>query len=125
MSRENSLLLQPGPALKVSVYLNQDTSAREGFLYQDVLALLKRHGVQGATVYRPYAGYGTHRQLHEQGGGPVAGEHLPVLLLFVDTEDRVRAALPELMAMVTDGLVEMHPVEVLKHVAAEGTAEAL
>ena len=108
-------MLTPGPALKVTVHLNGDTSAQQGFLYQDVLAYLQRKGMQGATVLHAYAGYGAHRQMHEQGGGPVAGEHLPVQILFVDTDANVQAAMPELLAMVSDGLVEMHPVEVLKH----------
>ncbi len=109
-------MLTPGPALKVTVHMNGDTSAQQGFLYQDVLAYLQRQGIEGATVMRSYAGYGTHSQVHEEGAGPVAGEHLPVLIMFVDTEAKVRAAMPELLAMVSDGLVEQHPVEVLKHV---------
>lgn len=108
-------MLTPGPALKVTVHVNGDTGAQQGFLYQDVLALLRRRQIVGATLFRPYAGYGSRGHLHEQGEGPVKGEHLPVLIVFVDTEVKVRAAMPELLAMVSDGLVEMHPVEVLKH----------
>ena len=98
------------------MHLNEDTSAKEGFLHQDLLAYLQTQGIEGATVFRPYAGFGTHNKLHLQGAGSVTGEHLPVLLLFIDTEAKIRAILPELLAMVTDGFVEMHPVEVLKHV---------
>lgn len=112
-------MLKPGPALKVAVHLNEDTSAQERFLHQDVLAYLQKHGIEGATVFRPHAGYGVHRKLHTHGAGPVTGEHLPVLVLFIDAEAKVRAILPGLLAMVNDGLVEMHSVEVLKHVVLQ------
>ena len=109
------MMLAPGRAYKVSVYLNEDSSAQDNFLHKDVLALLQERGIEGATMYRPVAGFGAHDQLHWQGGGPVAGEHLPVLLIFIDTEERVRALLPELKTMVTDGLIEMHAVEIVQH----------
>jgi PII-like signaling protein len=52
--------------------------------------------------------------LHSRDAGSVAGEHLSVLLYFVDEVVKVKAILPELLAMVTDGLVEAHPTEILK-----------
>ena len=111
-------MLQPGPALKVTVHLNEDSSNQEGFLHTEILSFLQQHGIQGATVFRPYAGYGTTRQLHTSGSAHVAGEHLPVLIVFVDTEEKIRPLLPELLGMAIDGLVEAHPVEILKNVAS-------
>jgi hypothetical protein len=43
-------------------------------------------------------------------------EHLSVLIYFVDEVAKVKAILPELLTMVTDGLVEAHPTEVLKSI---------
>ena len=110
-------MLKTGPALKVSVHLNEDVDSASGFLHDAVLNFLQEHSIAGATVYRPYAGFGFHRRLHTTGAGPVAGEHLPVLILFIEEEVRVRDLLPQLLELVTDGMVEMHPTEVLKAVA--------
>lgn len=107
-------MLKPGPALKVSVHLNEDVDSPGGFLHDAVLNLLQEHAISGATVYRPYAGFGSHGRLHTTGAGPVRGEHLPVLILFVEEEPKIRALLPQLLDLVTDGLVEMHPTEILK-----------
>jgi len=107
-------MLQAGPALKVSVHLNQDTGAPHGFLYQAILRFLDEKGIAGATVIRAHEGFGSHRRLHSKEAGDVAAEHLPVLIYFIDETAKVQAILPELLALVTDGLVEAHPTEILK-----------
>ena len=116
-------MLSPGRAYKVSVYLNKDSSAESSFLHEAVLALLRVRGMAGLTTHLPFTGFGSHQQLHRQGDGPVGGEHLPVLLVFVDTEERVRAILPELKSLVTDGLIEMHPVEIIQHLSQDGRVD--
>jgi len=96
--------------------LNRDTGSSGGFLADDILRLLWESGISGATVFRAHAGFGAHRRLHTSGGGDVSGEHLPVVIYFVDAPAKVEAVLPALLAMVTDGLVEAHPTQVLKSV---------
>jgi len=109
-------MLRAGPALKVTVHLNQDTGSAKGFLYDDILQFLQRCGIQGATALRAHAGYGAHHRLHSWHVGDLAGEHFSVLIYFVDETSKVQAILPELLTMVTDGLIEAHPTEVLKNI---------
>jgi PII-like signaling protein len=109
--------LPVGPAVKVTVYLNQDTGAERGFLHDEILRYLQANGVNGATAYRPHAGFGMHGRLHTTGAGGVAGLHLPVIIYFVEAREKVDAILPALLGMVTDGLVEAHPTEILKNVS--------
>jgi uncharacterized protein len=110
-------MLSLGSAVKVTVYLNQDTGAEHGFLGDEILRYLQSSRIHGATVYHPHGGFGMHGRLHTSGAGDVAGLHLPVVICFVDTQERVNAVLPALLAMVTDGLVEAHPTEILRHVS--------
>ena len=42
-------------------------------------------------------------------------EDLPILIEVVDQEDRIRAILPELDAMVGDGLITLEKVEVIAY----------
>jgi uncharacterized protein len=109
-------MLQAGPALKVTIYLNQDTGSKEGFLYEDILRFLRERRIDGATALRAFAGYGAHHMQHRGDAGDVAAEHLPMIVCFVDETAKVRGILPELLTMVTDGLVEAHPTEVLKNI---------
>ena len=108
-------MLQPGLACKVTLYFNEDTSATSGFLQEEVLGFLRDSGIEGATMLRPFAGYGLHRRMHQAGEGPVTGEHLPIMVVFVDSEQCIRAILPRLKEIVVDGLIEMHAVEVVQH----------
>lgn len=109
-------MLTVGPAMKVTIYLNQDTGSSRGFLRDDILAFLQNNsiGIGGATVLRPYAGFGSHGQLHRADEGDVAGLHLPVVIFLVESSVKVNSILPALLEMVTDGLVEAHPTEILK-----------
>lgn len=111
-------MLLPQPAFKVSIHLNSDASGADGFLCDVILRFLQRNGIAGATVFHAHAGFGSHHQLHTEGAGSVAGEHLPVLISLIDTEERIRAILPQLLELVTDGLVEAHPTQILKAATA-------
>jgi len=111
-------MLETGPALKVTIHLNRDTGAAHGFLADDILAFLRQHGIEGATAIQAYAGYGAHRQLHTTGAGDVEGLHLPVVIYFIERQSKVDEILESLLAMVTDGLVEAHPTNVLRSIAS-------
>jgi len=111
-------MLEIGPALKVTIHLNRDTGAAQGFLCDEIVALLRRSGIEGATMLQAQAGFGAHRQLHTDGAGDVAGLHLPVIIYFVELQEKVDAILDELLSIVTDGLVEAHPTTVLKNVTS-------
>jgi PII-like signaling protein len=114
------LMLRTGPAMKVTIHLNQDTGAAKGFLLDEIFAFLRRSGVEGATAFRAYAGFGAHHQLHTSGAGDVAGLHLPVILYFIEGREKVESVLPELLALITDGLVEAHPTNILKNASDAG-----
>lgn len=110
-------MLQVGTAIKVTLYLNRDTTASEGFLADEVLHFLRDREVSGATVYEAHAGFGAHQRLHVDGAGDVSGLHLPLVICFVAAEDHFMSFRDELLTMVTDGLVEAHSTQVLRHVS--------
>jgi PII-like signaling protein len=110
-------MLPLGPATKVTIYLNRDTGSSNGFLHDEILQYLQKSGVHGATVLRPYAGFGVHGHLHKKDAGDVAGLHLPVVIYFIETAEKIEVILPPLLDMVTDGLVEAHPTEILKNIS--------
>ena len=114
-------MLIPGPAKKVTIHLNEDTSSRRDYLSHEILSLLLKQGVAGATVLRPAAGFGSHHRIHTQEGGADAAQHMPLRIEFIDTERNIAILLPLLQELVTDGLIEAQDTVILK--AASGTAE--
>jgi uncharacterized protein len=114
-------VLISGPAKKVTIHLNEDTSSRRDYLSHEILSLLLKQGVAGATVLRPAAGFGSHHRIHTQEGGADAAQHMPLRIEFIDTERNIAILLPLLQELVTDGLIEAQDTVILK--AASGTAE--
>jgi uncharacterized protein len=115
-------MLAVGPALKITIHLNADTSSRSDFLHSEILSFLYKRGVSGATVLRPHAGFGFHRHVHTAGAAGTEGEHLPVRIDFIETREKVESLLPELFELVTDGLIEAKDTTILK-VASSATAK--
>jgi PII-like signaling protein len=113
-------MLSPGLARKVIIHLNEDTGSQNDFLSREILSLLLREGVAGATVLRPEAGFGSHHRVHTREGGIDTAHHMPVRVEFIETASKVEQLLPSLMGLVTDGLIEAHDTMILK--LAVGTA---
>ena len=116
-------MLTIGPALKVTIHVNADVSSRVDFLHDDILHLLLKRGVAGATLLRVQAGFGAHRRLHTQGAAGVEGEHLPVRIEFIESKESVDAILPDLYELVSDGVIEVQNTTILK--VATGKADLL
>ena len=113
-------MLSPGLAKKVIIHLNEDTGSRSDFLSREILSLLLKEGVAGATVLRPEAGFGTHHRVHAREGGIDTAQHMPLRVEFIETPQTVERLMPALMELVTDGLIEAHDTVILK--MALGTA---
>ncbi|MCC6392733.1 MAG: DUF190 domain-containing protein [Bryobacterales bacterium] len=113
-------MLAPGPAKKVTIHLNEDTISQSDYLSREILALLLREGVAGATLLRPEAGFGYHHRMHSQEGGSDTAQHMPLRIEFVDVARNVERLTPLLMELLTDGMIEVHDTVILK--AAAGRA---
>ncbi len=109
-----------GPALLVRIYIGEADHHGGKPLYQAIVELLRTRGLAGATVLRGIEGFGANARLHTTRLLRLS-EDLPVLIEVVDSEDRIRAILPELDEMVGDGLITLEKVEVL---AYRGTGPA-
>jgi PII-like signaling protein len=114
MAGQGAFMVEAGPALEITILLNADTSSHSDFPHKEILRFLHENGVSGATVFKPHAGFGSHRRLHTAGAGGVAGEHLPVKIEFIESKDKVKNLLPDLFELVTDGLIEAKETTILK-----------
>jgi uncharacterized protein len=110
-------VLIPGPAKKITIHLNEDTSSKTDFLSHEILGLLLRQGVAGGTVMRPEAGFGSHHRVQTHDGGIDASPHPPLRIEFIDTAENIEALLPALRELVTDGVIESQDTIILQAVA--------
>jgi PII-like signaling protein len=103
-----------GRALKrVVIYLSE--SQRHGLkpLWRSVLDALHKHGLAGATATKGMVGFGHTGKLHEDLT-PDAMPDLPVTIEAIDEDAAIDRVLPDLDALVEDGLVAVHEVQVIK-----------
>jgi PII-like signaling protein len=111
-------MLASGPATKITIHLNEDTAARHDFLYNEIFSFLQEHGVAGATLVRPAAGFGAHHQVHSTEAGSQK-QHLPVRIEFIETKAAAEVLLPALCDLITDGLVEAMDTTIVKSATRE------
>jgi hypothetical protein len=109
-----------GTGLLVRIYIGESDHWHGKPLYQAIVEFLREKQIAGATVLRGIEGFGAKSHLHTTRILRLS-QDLPVLIEIVDEESRLRAVLPELDAMVTDGLITLEKVEVF---AYRGTAPA-
>jgi len=118
-AKGEALMLTPGLATKITIHLNEDTTARHDFLYNEIFSFLRERGVAGATLIRPAAGFGSHHRAHSTEGGLAEREHLPVRIEFIETMGAADALLPSLCELITDGMIEAHETTVIKAAVRE------
>lgn len=85
-------------------------------LWREVLDALHRHGLAGATATKGLVGFGHTGKLHE-GLSPDAPPDLPVTIEAIDEDAAIDRALPDVDALVQDGYLAVHEVQVLKRKA--------
>ena len=104
-----------GPAMRLSIFLGESDQWHHRPVYTEIVHRAHAAGLAGASVLRGIEGYGASSRIHTTRLLSLS-EDLPVVIVIVDTQDRIDAFLPELDELITEGLVIMDPVEVITYV---------
>lgn len=91
-------------AVQVTIIVHEDRVTK-------ILDFLFNQQVSGATAYRAFAGFGIHHRMHTAKLLDLATD-LPVVVLFIESEDRVRELLPRLAEMAHGGVISTHAAQV-------------
>ena len=83
-------------------------------LYEAIVLAAREHGLAGATVLRGPMGYGASSQVHTSKILRLS-EDLPMVIEIVDTEEEIHEFLPMLDEMVTEGMITLEKVQVLRY----------
>jgi PII-like signaling protein len=81
-------------------------------LYQAIVELLRQRHYAGATVFRGIMGFGATAKVHTERV-EVLSLDLPMVVECVETEDNIRAILPELDQMIGGGLITLERARVI------------
>ncbi|MGV9844446.1 DUF190 domain-containing protein [Streptomyces fungicidicus] len=108
-----------GTVLRLTVYVGENGTWQHRPLYSEIVHRARAAGLAGASVFRGVEGFGASSVVHTSRLLSLS-EDLPVAVVVVDTEERVRAFLPELDELVDEGLVLLDRCEVVRHAHREG-----
>ncbi|MFH8342078.1 DUF190 domain-containing protein [Streptomyces sp. AM6-12] len=103
-----------GRALRLTVCVGEDDTWHHKPLYSEIVHRAHAAGLAGASVFRGIEGFGASSRIHTSRLLSLA-EDLPVAVIVVDTEERVRAFLPQLAELVHGGLVTLEKCEVVRY----------
>ncbi|MBX9362320.1 DUF190 domain-containing protein [Streptomyces massasporeus] len=109
-----------GRALRLTVFVGERDTWHHKPLYSEIVHRAHAAGLAGASVFRGIEGFGASSLIHTSRLLSLS-EDLPIAVVIVDTEPRVRAFLPQLDELVSEGLVTLDDCEVIRYAGRDDT----
>ncbi len=92
-------------------------------LYEAIVMKAREMKMAGATVLRGPMGFGAKSHLHTARILRLS-EDLPIIIEIVDSQEKIDRLMPEIDAMMGDGLVTLERVRVIKYRASPGPEDS-
>ncbi len=114
-----------GSASRLTIMVGESDQAGHHPVYTEIVHRAHAAGLAGSSVFRGVEGFGRSNHIHTTRMLSLS-EDLPVAIVIVDTEERIREFLPELEDLHIEGLILLEPVEVVRYAGrgADGDATA-
>jgi PII-like signaling protein len=103
-----------GKAKMMRIYIGESDQWKDKPLYEGLVRAMRSHDLAGVTVYRGILGYGAHRRVHKDKALRLSHD-ASMMLSVVDTEEKLQGFLPIVDQMVTEGLVVLSDVDIVKY----------
>lgn len=103
---ENSMLLR--------IFIGESDMYKGKPLYESIVQKARELHLAGATVIRGILGYGADSRMHRAKFLDLS-EDLPIIIEIVDSEEKLNMLIPFLDMTVTEGLITMEEVKVIKY----------
>jgi uncharacterized protein len=104
-----------GPARRLTIFVGESDQYHHHPIYSEIVHRAHSAGLAGATVLRGIEGFGASSHIHTTRILSLS-QDLPVAIIIVDERARIDAFLPQLDDLVTEGLVIIDDVEVIRYV---------
>ncbi len=110
----------PEDGVLLRVFIGESDRAPDGDrpLYEAIVRKAREAGLAGATVLRGPMGFGRHSRVHAAKLLELSTD-LPIVIEIVDAEDRIERFVPLVDQLVTEGLVTLEAVRILRYVSPD------
>lgn len=108
-----------GTATRLTVMVGESDQTHHP-VYTDIVHRAHKAGLAGASVFRGIEGFGKSNHIHTTRLLSLS-EDLPVAVVIVDTDEKIRGFLPELEELQIEGLVILEPVEAIRYAGRTGS----
>jgi uncharacterized protein len=95
------------------VYFGESDRWQGKPLQEAILDRCEELGIASAVVYRGVEGYGSSTRIHRASLWKFSRD-APIMMSIVDTEAQIARLIPQLEAMVGEGLIASSSVEVIR-----------
>ena len=104
-----------GQQQRLTIYIGESDRHGHTPLATEIVQRAHAAGLAGASVFRGVEGYGASNHIHTTRILSLSDD-LPMAIVIVDRPDAIGAFLSELDELITEGLVVLADVEVVKYV---------
>jgi uncharacterized protein len=104
-----------GTARRLTIFIGEEDRYDHKPLATEIVHRAQQAGLAGATVLRGIEGFGASSHVHTTRILSLSND-LPIVVVIVDDPERVQSFLPELDELVSEGLVILDDVQVVKYV---------
>jgi PII-like signaling protein len=110
-----------GEGWLLRVFIGENDRWQGQPLYEAIVLLARQLHLAGATVLRGPMGFGANSRLHTAKLLRLS-EDLPIVIEIVDSREKIDQLLPHIDQMVSEGLVTLERVQVIKYRASEASS---
>jgi hypothetical protein len=104
----------PEEGILLRIFIGETDRIHGKALYEQIVLKARELGLAGATVIHGTMGFGASSRVHTAKILRLS-EDLPIVIELVDTEENVNKLMPFIDENVTEGLVTMEKVRVIKY----------
>jgi PII-like signaling protein len=104
-----------GPQQRLTIYIGESDRHGHTPLATEIVQRAHAAGLAGASVFRGVEGYGASNHIHTSRILSLSDD-LPMAIVIVDRPDAITAFLHDLDELITEGLVIVEDIHVVKYV---------
>ena len=101
-------------AKRLCIYIGETDRCRQHSLFHAIVMKAKELDMAGASVFRGIEGFGAHSRVHTARIVDLSSD-LPILVEIVDSPEYIEKLLPFLDEVMTEGMVTIDDVDVIRY----------